>query len=42
MAEMLGSYFTNAALNIGGDHVSCLAEEDDSFRSIPPRNLLRK
>ena len=38
VAETLARYFTNAALNIGGDHVSRLTEEDhsenDSVKSI--------
>ena len=38
VAEMLARHFTNAALNIGGDHVSRLTEEDhrehDSVKSI--------
>ena len=37
-AETLASYFINEALNIGGDHVSRLTEEDhsehDSVKSI--------
>lgn len=27
-------YLTYASLNMGGDHVSSLTEEDDSFRTI--------
>lgn len=27
-------YLTYASLNMGGDHVSSLIEEDDSFRTI--------
>ena len=34
MAEMLARYLTNAALNIGVDHITSLTEEDDRFRSI--------
>ena len=38
VAETLASYFINEALNIGGDHVSHLTEEDhsehDSVKSI--------
>ena len=30
VAEMLATYFTNAALNIGGDNVVNLTEEDDN------------
>ena len=38
MAEILANYFTDAALNIGGDHVNNLTEEDNnehnSVRSV--------
>ena len=33
MAEILANYFTNAALGIGGDHVTNFTEEDHSDHS---------